>query len=212
MNSNSKKESQSNDKENIAFLHRDFDQCFEQMRHYDSQILDICKFAFTAYTALAGAAVAFYKFSIDKSVDLVPAAALAVAIGLMLGLLFFILIIRNRIYYVYVARYINEHRQMFLSEKPLGFQNKSGIYMDPTNPPFFGRWSSQLLVGYLVAILNSTLLSILLFFLIHPNTRLWCIIGSSALALFIVQFLLAFCWLRYCEEKTADEAVFTNNH
>ena len=35
------------EKESLKFLERDFNQCFMQMRHYDSQIFDILKFMFT---------------------------------------------------------------------------------------------------------------------------------------------------------------------
>jgi hypothetical protein len=42
--------------EGAKFLERDFNQCFQQMRHYQAHIPDICKFALTAYTAVIGAA------------------------------------------------------------------------------------------------------------------------------------------------------------
>ncbi len=47
--------------DSAAFLARDFNQCFEQMRYYDGQLWDICKFAFTAYTVLIGVAVGLYQ-------------------------------------------------------------------------------------------------------------------------------------------------------
>lgn len=50
------------EKEAVKFLERDFNQCFQQMRHYDSQIFDILKFMFTGYTALIGVALGLYKF------------------------------------------------------------------------------------------------------------------------------------------------------
>lgn len=42
------------------FLERDFNQCFQQMRHYDLQITGLMKFTFTSYTALIGIAFGLY--------------------------------------------------------------------------------------------------------------------------------------------------------
>ena len=50
------------EREALKFLERDFNQCFQQMRHYDSQIFDILKFMFTAYTVLIGVALGLYQF------------------------------------------------------------------------------------------------------------------------------------------------------
>lgn len=37
------------EKEALKFLECDFNQSFQQIRHYDSQIFDILKFTFTGY-------------------------------------------------------------------------------------------------------------------------------------------------------------------
>lgn len=42
------------------FLENDFNQCFEQVRHYDTQIVDIFKFLATFYTTVAGIAIGLY--------------------------------------------------------------------------------------------------------------------------------------------------------
>src|SRR5438477_10919246 len=96
-------------REGARFLERDFNQCFQQMRHYDGQILDICKFAFTAYTAAFGAALTVYKYGIDKGIDYTSPAIAILSVALFLGFCMMALATRNRGYYVLVARYINEH-------------------------------------------------------------------------------------------------------
>jgi hypothetical protein len=45
-----------------TFLINDFNQCFNQARHYDSQILDIFKYIVTFFTAISGAALLYIKF------------------------------------------------------------------------------------------------------------------------------------------------------
>jgi len=68
------------------FLDRDFTQCFIQMRYYDAQIVDICKFAFTAYTAVFGTALALYRYGADHNADYRLPAATILLVGLLLGL------------------------------------------------------------------------------------------------------------------------------
>jgi len=194
--------------EGAKFLERDFNQCFSMMRHYDAQVLEICKFAFTAYTALAAGAIALYQFSINKQLDLVPAACIALAISLSLGFFLFALAVRNRVYFVVVARYINEHRQLFLSSRPLGFQNISRMYTNPSQPPFFNWRSSQLCMIYIIAALNSTLLGLLLFFVFHDYPCRWYIVGIGVGVLLLVQLVAAVFYLRSREAKTGQQAVF----
>ena len=130
------------EREALKFLERDFNQCFQQMRHYDSQIFDILKFMFTAYTALIGVALGLYQFGVKEKIYLIPPAIAALIIGLVLGAFMFYLVLINRAYYVRVARYINEQRNLFLSFKPLGFENISRMYTN-AKQPYFSRESSQ---------------------------------------------------------------------
>ena len=129
--------------EAARFLERDFSECFAQMRHYDGQVWDICKFTFTAYTALLGVAIGLYRYSIDRQTNLAPAAMAALGVGVLLGVVFLSLVVRNRVYFVVVARYINEHRAFFLEHRPLGFENASRMYTNRSQPPFFNWRSSQ---------------------------------------------------------------------
>ena len=84
------------DDEAIKFLERDFNQCFVQMRHYDSQIWNICRFSFTAYIAILGTAIGMYQYSAENNIDLIPAAMGVLGAGLALGLLLYSLAVCNR--------------------------------------------------------------------------------------------------------------------
>ncbi len=124
-------------KEALKFLQSDFNQCFEQMRYYDSQIFNILKFMFTGYSALIGISLGFYKFGLEKEIDLSIPIISALSIGLILGFFMFALTVRNRIYFVLVSRYINEQRGFFLQFKPLGFNNQTKMYTNRFQPLFF---------------------------------------------------------------------------
>jgi hypothetical protein len=193
------------EKEALKFLDRDFNQSFQQMRHYDAQIFDILKFMFTAYTALIGVALGLYQFGLKESKDLSLPAIAALIVGLILGLFMFALVIRNRVYYVQVTRYVNEHREFFLKHKPLGFENKSKMYTNYRQPPYFNWRSSHSWLYYIVAMLNSILFGILLYIVFSGA---WKTVISESLLLCGIQLVIAVAYLKSRENKSASEAVF----
>jgi hypothetical protein len=193
------------EKEALKFLERDFNQSFQQMRHYDLQIFDILKFMFTAYSALIGVALGLYQFGLKENKDLSLPAIAALAVGLVIGLFMFALTIRNRVYFVQVVRYINEQRGFFLKYKPMGFENLSKMYTNHRQPPYFNWRSSHSWLCYIIAALNSALLGTLLYIL-YPCT-LNPVIGGSPV-LFLLQLVIIIGYLKSSENKSASKAVF----
>ena len=189
------------EREALKFLERDFNQCFQQMRHYDSQIFDILKFMFTAYTALIGVALGLYQFGVKEKIYLIPPAIAALIIGLVLGAFMFYLVLINRAYYVRVARYINEQRNLFLSFKPLGFENISRMYTNEKQP-YFSRESSQIWLAYIIGALNSTLLGVLLFILLALYSYKWLIVIGGGLAFLSIQLVIVIKYLKSQESKS----------
>lgn len=187
------------------FLERDFNQCFAQMRHYDSQIWEVTKFAFSAYTVLLGTAVGLYKYSIEKNVDMSLAAVSILAVGFLVGLFMFCLTIRNRVYFINVARYVNEHRRHFLKNKPLGFENESRFYDDPTRPPFCDWPSSQLWLSYLLSFLNGLLAGTLTYILVGGMALVWVLLVVLIVA--VVQISVGVWYLRSREGKSAMDSI-----
>lgn len=191
--------------EALRFLECDFNHCTQQLRHYDTQIIDILKFMFTAYSALVTIALGLYQFGLKENINLSFPAIAALSIGLIIGILMFAMLIRNRAYFIQVARYINEQRNFFLQIRPMGFENKSGMYTDYKKPPYFNWRSSHSWLGYNFAALNSSLLGGLLYIL-FPKTWAAVIIGS--LMLFILQLLIGIVYLLTRENKTASKPIF----
>jgi hypothetical protein len=173
--------------EGVKFLERDFNQCFEQMRHYDSQIIDLGKFAFTAYPVVVGAAVGIYKYGLEKSHDYSNDAGMIPFIAFFPG--FFLLwhMVRTRVYFVRVTRYINEHRKVFLALNPLNFRNDAGMYNNPEEPHCFDRYSSQLYFMCILAILNSFLGGVAVYLFTVPRTSQWTWVGIGFVGLLIIQ-------------------------
>lgn len=120
--------------------------------------------------------------------------------------LLFGVVLRNRNYFVHMARYINEQRRLFLSTPALGFQNISRIYTDPKQPRFNDLRSTHLLIIYTMALTNSILMGVLFFVL--WNLRLCLIVTMTALALG-AHLLTAINYLRSKETNGAEGAVFS---
>ncbi len=194
------------EKESLKFLERDFNQCFQQIRHYDAQSFSILKLVFTGYTAVIGVAVGLYQFGLEKNMDISLPAKAILFISFVVGLLLFSFAIRNRVYFVQLTRYLNEQRGLFFQHRPFNFGNKSKMYTDYLQPPFFNWRSSHAWSSYIIAALNSTLLGILLF--IALSRFRWQVVTISCLFSFIIQLTIGINYLKSREEKSASEAVF----
>ena len=143
--------------EAVGFLERDFIQSFMQLRHYDSQIWQMCRFVYVAYVAIFGIGSGLYQYSVEEKKDFTYVFIAVFGVSLCFGILFYWLIIQYRAYYVRVCHYINEHRALFLETRPLEFKNVAGMYTSPSSPPYFHWNSSHLILSYVIAFLNSVL-------------------------------------------------------
>ena len=184
------------DGEAAKFLERDFNQCFAQLRHYDTQIWNVCRFSFTAYIAILGTASGMYQYSTEKSFDLIPSAMVVLGTGFALGLLLYSLAICNRAYYVLVCRYINEHRKLFLEAKPLGFENVSGMYVNPVMPPYFNWRSWQLWLCYIIALLNALVAALLTLYTMDGHSLRWVLTITLGIITALLQIGLGVAYLK----------------
>ena len=194
--------------EGANFLARDFNQCFIQLRHYDSQMWAVCRFALTAYVAIVGAAVGVYQYSLDRGIDLSPLVISVLTVGIVLGIMMYSLIIRNRVYFVVICRYINEHRALFLDAEPLGFANSSGMYVDSGQPTYFDWRSWQSFLAYITALLNSALVALLMVFMLDSHPCRWQLAGALGLFVWFCQVWLGVTYLKSREKMSGSAAVF----
>ena len=182
--------------EKVKFLERDFNQCFIQLRHHDSQIWNVCRFAFTAYIAILGTVIAIYQYSTEKGLDLIPAAIVVSATGFVLGLQIYTLALRNRVYYVIVCRYINEHRQLFLSSNPLGFKNSTRMYTNPSYPQYLDWNSWQCWLSMIIASLNSFTCGLTLFLFFHETSYSFLLAVIAGVVALLIQVTSGVAYLR----------------
>jgi lipid-A-disaccharide synthase-like uncharacterized protein len=190
------------------FLARDFSESFAQMRHYDSLELSLVKFACAGYVALIGGAYTIYQSLVHKDADVTRFMGLFLTASLLAGLLLLGYIVRNRVYFVLVARYVNEHRELFLRGSPLGFANRTGMYTDWTKPAFFNPVSTHSFLMYFLAALNAGLLAAAVFFWTGGTLPLWGCVIVWVLGT-VLQAAAGAVYLRRKEVKSgADEVAF----
>jgi len=190
------------------FLGHDFNQCFQQMRHYDIQLFDSVKFLTTAYVGLIGIGIGLYEFGIKEGIDFTVAVTVSFLIAFLFGLFIYMFIIRNRVYYVHVTRYVNEIRKTYLENKPLGFENKSRMYTNYEQPPFFNWRSSQAYLMCVIAFVNSVLCGAIFFILFSNACCCWFLALSGSLIFLFLQVGIGILYLKTREGKSASSSVF----
>ncbi len=149
-----------------AYLREDFNQCFQQMRHYDSHFITIVNLIFGGFGATIIVAVSFLS-STTKNITIVFfGSGLLFILTWIAGSLMLAFLLRNRNYFTQVTRYINEIRGYYLSSDriaenytgPAFFRNETGMPTSSKVPPLFSPWSTQTLLMYFVAFGNSLFL------------------------------------------------------
>lgn len=204
------KEKEKNEKMEYGkqFLFHDFEQCFEQLRHYDSQCWDIIKFCFGEVLLAITAIWAVYCFSETpenaSSLVSIHFNWLMIIILFISYLFVFIssyLVARNRVYYVKSSRYINELRKLAIENKPYGFKNTYNFYSDHNFPKVNERMSTQLIGMYALILLGVLCFTGLSFSLIYGYLNSAYRISLS-LGLSMLGYLpFYFCILKYLKTE-----------
>lgn len=139
----------------------DFQECMGMLRHYDSVNWDLTKFTFGQVLVVIGACWTILNAEREKGETLwnvlndglsnyiIGGVLLLSACFVFLTLL---VILKNRMYFVKVSRYLNEHRRNVLQAHPFGFANQSQMWHNPDFPPVIDKKSTQLLCVYLFMI------------------------------------------------------------
>jgi hydroxymethylpyrimidine pyrophosphatase-like HAD family hydrolase len=195
----------------IDFLNHDFDQSYEQLRHYDNLSWDITKFSFIELLAGIAAVWAIYGFALnpenpsswikDNYTLLIPSIF---GICYIFSILATFLISRNRVYFSKVAKYINEHRNFSLSIKPIGFSNQTKFYTNIKFPPAFDKWSTHLVSLYVIQLISAIMFSSLIYCLLINWYKKGIIILAISISLGLVSFLVNL-WYNINYMKKQDE-------
>src|SRR5215469_15644106 len=134
----------------------DFEQSYEQLRHYDESLRKTAEFGFGATaTVLAASAAIVAQYTLTAfTATVVSALLLFSAAG---GVLLLSSLAQSRVYFARVARFVNEIRHHYLLSKPLGVDNKAKMYTDSSYPPVLHWGSSHTMAVYFFSLCNALL-------------------------------------------------------
>lgn len=209
-----KRHNYSNERIRVAkdFLFHDFDQSYQQLRHYDSLSWDITKFSFIELLVGIAAVWAIYSFAQnpEKSHSLISEYYLLLiptifGISYVFSILASFLISRNRVYFSKVAKYLNEHRSFSLNVRPLGFENKTNFYTNTSFPPAYDAWSTHLVSLYVIQFISAIIFSAMLFFILlnwlDRGIWIYIISGMAGCMSFVINLLVFIKYLKKQDDK-----------
>ncbi|MFZ5942165.1 MAG: hypothetical protein ACOYXB_16480 [Bacteroidota bacterium] len=140
------------------FLISEYQECFSQMRHYDSNTNEILKLCFTFYAGVITLALGVYQFIYQKNPNdniSLFYISLILFLSFIVGLIVAILVVSNRKYFVKVARQVNNIRNYY-SKNIDDFENK--LPVDNKSPKAYNTKSSQMIIILLLVLTNSLIL------------------------------------------------------
>lgn len=137
----------------------DFNQCFEQMRHYDESFRRTTEFCFGGIVSVVAASGAFLT-QYGTTTSTTRLVALVLILSSLAGFLLVVLLARNRVYFAIVARFINEVRGLYLKQSPGEFENCSRMYSDHRFPKILSPGSTQSVQIYFLSLCNASLFGI----------------------------------------------------
>ncbi len=205
-----------NEKESVNFLIAEFNQSFEQLRHYDKIQSSLINFSLTGYTAIFSLSYAIYEFVKDYNFKFTILSLLLI-ISSFMGFILLLSFVRNRLYYTVIAKQINSLRNYFLNNSKLNYIKFNKSYLSPDNPKNYNIWSTDSIYIYLISLLNSILLGsgvfIIIFFIKNKKyASSWILSILLIIIIFSLELFVIIRNLSNKDEKSADEITFGLNN
>jgi hypothetical protein len=164
------------------FLLKEYDQCFNQMRHYDNVSVSMIKFAFSIYSALGTIAFAIYQFLYRNENSLNVIIGSIALFTFLVGFIIVLMLTRNRLYFVSVAKQVNRIRNLSIYKSKSVFDFKSALPYDPNIPKAFNIRSIYLITIFLLCFMNSVAIFTAFIFLLTQVSH-WLLMFLSFLLL-----------------------------
>lgn len=148
-----------NHAESIDFLTKEYGEAYTHMRHYDSISYSFITFAFTFDLAALTASLTIYNYFLEKNQVILKPLGYLLMLATLVGLLLLLLSVRNRVYFVRVARHVNSIRKFFKDNMEVKF-DFGNMYLDPQCPKYFNWLSTYSLTFYLISFINAVMFSV----------------------------------------------------
>ncbi|KNZ68181.1 hypothetical protein Tfer_3283 [Thermincola ferriacetica] len=200
------------EQEASEFLITEYNQSFEQMRHYHSTQNSLITFSLTGYIAVFTATFALYQSKSGGSIKYLF-ILLIFLLSFIVGLTILTAFVRNRIYFTIVAQQVNSIRNYFLCNSTLDFILYNKGYLRHDRPRNFNPISPYSIYIYVISLFNSSLLSSGIILLTHFIFQL--AVGSSIIwgivfgfVSFTIQLYMTIKCFKNKDKQRADDAVW----
>jgi hypothetical protein len=121
------------------FLFKEYEMCFEQLRFYDTRQDELLKYMFTLTSAAAAAQFAVLQFLGKPSAIFFGAQGLFCLVVFIATLLMYLMMLQNRLYFVFVTRQLNAVRKHLLETNAPAFVDNR-MWLASDFPAF--KWGS----------------------------------------------------------------------
>jgi len=101
------------DPEALAFMKLEYGQCFQHMRHYDDTVKHLVEVLFSIIAGMSVFLAALFTYLEDATYQNYVTGGI-LDLLFIVGLIFLVLIVRTRVYFVRVTRQVNTIRNYFL--------------------------------------------------------------------------------------------------
>jgi len=132
------------------FLLKEYEFCYEQLRFYDIRHSNTLKYLVTLTSSMATALFAIYKLIGALNNTFYTFQALLSFVVFVGSILFYLMMLQNRVYYVLIAYQINSLRLYFCKKNP-GFDNQLWISTNFTPFKLFSVHSFQMLGAVVIS-------------------------------------------------------------
>lgn len=189
------------------FLLKEYDLCFEQLRFYDTRQEELLKYLFTLTSATAAAQFAVLQFLGKPTVAFFAAQGFLFLVVFTASLLLYLMMLQNRLYFIFIARQINAIRKHMLETDAVAFAANQ-LYTSTSFSAF--KWSSVHSLQMLGAALISSLFAAVSTFGILHVLKAPCALISTVLvwlAVVLMEVVGGATYLKSASAKDADAAV-----
>lgn len=190
-----------------TFIHTEYQMCFEQLRYYDTRQEEILKYLITLVSAVATAQFAVFKLFEKPTPGFFSAQSFLSLVVFAGSVLLYLMMLQNRLYFVFVARQINAIRKHMLQTEAVKFTENQM----PTSTSFSAfKWSSVHTFQLLGAAFISSLFAGASVFGLFHVAQSPCVYTTSILVFLGVgtsELIGGALYLKIESAKSADEAI-----
>ena len=189
------------------FLHKEYDQCFQQLRFYDERQFHLLTYLCTLTSAVASAIFVLYQLLAKESYAFYAALMVLGLIVFVACVLLFLAMLQNRLYFVFTARQINAIRSHCLKHESPEFTDNQ-MYTSTNFPA-----AKPLSVHTMGLVGTAVLVSLYASAVAFGASQLMTGTGNVAIAVGALVATLLVCsfggfdYLKSQSEKAADRAI-----